>query len=71
MPAQELLEWGWLIASLADWLAEVGDPTGADTVAAEFNRYFAGHPTRQAAAWMSAHIAERIAALLDGDRGQP
>ena len=74
--AGELLEWGWLIGALADWLADAPDSdapdsTGADAVATEFTRYFAGHPTREQAVWMGQHIAERIAALLDGDRGQP
>lgn len=69
--AGELLEWGWLIGALADWLADAPDSTGADAVASEFTRHFAGHPTREQAAWMGQHIAERIAALLDGDRGQP
>jgi len=69
--AGELLEWGWLIGALADWLADAPDSTGADAVATEFTRYFAGHPTRDQAVWMGQHIAERIAALLDGDRGQP
>lgn len=69
--AGELLEWGWLIGALADWLAEAPDHTGADAVATEFNRYFAGHPTREQAAWMCEQIAERIGGLLDGDRGQP
>ncbi|HEY0698183.1 MAG TPA: hypothetical protein VGD43_10290, partial [Micromonospora sp.] len=74
--AGELLEWGWLIGALADWLADapdstgVPDSTGADAVAAGFTRHFAGHPTREQAVWMGRHIAERIAALLDGDRGQ-
>ena len=71
VPAGELLEWGWLIGALADWLADAPDSTGADAVATEFTRHFAGHPTREQAAWMGQHIAERIAALLDGDRGQP
>ena len=72
--AGELLEWGWLIGALADWLADTPDSTGANAdgaVATEFTRYFAGHPTREQAVWMGQHIAERIAALLDGDRGQP
>jgi len=60
-----------LIGALADWLADAPDSTGADAVATEFTRHFAGHPTREQAAWMGQHIAERIAALLDGDRGQP
>ena len=62
--AGELLEWGWLIGALADWLADAPDSTGADAVATEFTRHFAGHPTREQAAWMGQHIAERIAALL-------
>ena len=64
--AAELLEWGWLVSALADWLAQA-----PNTTTAEFTRHFAGHPTREGAAWMLEHIAERIAALLDGDRGQP
>ena len=31
--AGELLEWGWLIGALADWLADAPDSTGADAVA--------------------------------------
>jgi hypothetical protein len=64
--AGELLEWGWLIGALADWLAHACAGTAAD-----YDEHFAAHPTREAAAWMLDHIAERIAALLDGDRGQP
>jgi hypothetical protein len=71
VPAGELLEWGWLIGALADWLADAPDSTGADAVATEFTRHFAGHPTRHDATWMLNHIAERIGGLLDGDRGQP
>jgi hypothetical protein len=70
VPAGELLEWGWLIGALADWLANAPDSTGADAIATEFSRYFAGHPTRHNAVWMLNHIAERIGDLLDGDRGQ-
>ena len=36
--AGELLEWGWLIGALADWLADAPDSTGADAVATEFTR---------------------------------
>ena len=71
VPAGELLEWGWLIGALADWLADAPDSTGADAVATEFTRHFAGHPTRHDATWMLNHIAERIGGLLDEDRGQP
>ena len=68
--AGELLEWGWLIGALADWLADAPDSTGADAVATEFTRHSPG--TRPASSgMMGQHIAERIAALLDGDRGQP
>jgi hypothetical protein len=64
--AGELLEWGWLVGALADWLAHAGAATAAD-----YDEHFAGHPTREAAAWMLDHIAERIGGLLDRDRGQP
>ena len=64
--AGELLEWGWLVGALADWLAHPGAGTAAD-----YDEHFAGHPTREAAAWMLEHIAERIGGLLDGDRGRP
>jgi hypothetical protein len=69
--AGELLEWGWLIGALADWLAHAPARTGAGAAAADYDEHFAGHPTREAAAWMLEHIAERIGALLDGDRGRP
>jgi hypothetical protein len=64
--AGELLEWGWLVGALADWLAHA--PAGT---AADYDEHFAGPPTREAAAWMLDHIAERIGGLLDGDPGQP
>ena len=51
--AGELLEWGWLIGALADWLADAPDSTGADAVATEFTRHFAGHPTREVAQELS------------------
>jgi hypothetical protein len=63
--AGELLEWGWLVGALADWLAHAGTGT-----AAGYDEHFAAHPTREAAAWMLDHIAERIGGLLDGDRDQ-
>jgi hypothetical protein len=64
--AGELLEWGWLVGALADWLVHP-----AATTAADYDEHFAGHPTREATAWMLEHIAERIGGLLDGDRGRP
>ena len=64
--AGELFEWAWLIADLADWLDHADEHTRAD-----FDRFFGGHATPDKTAWFAAHIAERIAALLDGDRGQP
>jgi hypothetical protein len=64
--AGELLEWGWLVGALADWLAHPGAATATD-----YDEHFAGRPTRHATAWMLEHIAERIGGLLDGDRGQP
>src|SRR5512143_2628472 len=57
VPAGELLEWGWLIGALGDWLADAPDSTGTDAVAIEFSRYFAGHLTRHDATWMLNHIA--------------
>jgi hypothetical protein len=64
--AGELFEWGWLIAELADWLNHAGEHARAD-----FDQFFGGHRTPAKTAWFLAHIGERIAALLDGDRGQP
>ena len=64
--AGELFEWAWLIAELADWLDHADEHTRAD-----FDRFFAGCRTPDKTAWFPAQIAERIAALLDGDRGQP
>ena len=64
--AGELLEWAWLIADLADWLEHTDAPTPFD-----FAEFFSGYRTAAATAWTAAHIAERIGALLDGDRGQP
>lgn len=64
--AGELFEWAWLIAELAGWLQEADEHTRAD-----FARCFGGHRTPDKTAWFATHIAERIAALLDGDRGQP
>jgi hypothetical protein len=64
--AGELLEWAWLIGELAGWLADADEHTRAD-----FARCFGGYRTPEKTAWLATHIAERIAALLDGDRGQP
>ena len=54
------------VGALADWLAHPGAAT-----ATAYDKHFAGHPTREAAAWMLDHIADRIGGLLDDDRGQP
>lgn len=64
--AGELFEWAWLIAELAGWLQDADEHTRAD-----FGRFFGGYRTLDKTAWFATHIAERIAALLDGDRGQP
>ncbi|MGH3563301.1 MAG: hypothetical protein ACRDTN_16320 [Mycobacterium sp.] len=64
--AGELFEWAWLIGELACWLAAADEHTRAD-----FDRFFGGVRSADKTAWFTAHIAERIAALLDGDRGQP
>ena len=63
--AGELFEWAWLIAEFADWLHNADEHTRAD-----FGRFFGGYRTPDKTAWFATHIAERIAALLDGDRGQ-
>lgn len=60
--AGELVEWAWLIGELAGWLEDADEHTRAD-----FDRFFGGYRTADKTAW----FAERIAALLDGDRGQP
>ena len=64
--AGELFEWAWLIGELAGWLQDADEHTRAD-----FERFFGGYRTPDKTAWFATHIAERIAALLDGDRGQP
>lgn len=64
--AGELLAWVWLIAELADWLDDAAEHTRADV-----DRFFGGYAAPDKTAWFAAHLAERIAALLDGDRGQP
>jgi hypothetical protein len=63
--AAELFEWAWLIAEVADWLHNADEHTRAD-----FARCLGGYRTLDKTAWFATHIAERIAALLDGDRGQ-
>lgn len=60
--AGELFEWAWLIAERADWL---------DHARTDFDRFFGGYRGAAKTAWFLAHIGQRIAALLDGDRGQP
>jgi hypothetical protein len=64
--AGELFEWAWLVAELADWLDHADERTRAD-----FDRFFGGYRDPAKTAWFLACIGERIAALLDGDRGQP
>jgi hypothetical protein len=66
VPAGELFEWAWLIAELADWLDHADEHTRAD-----FDRFFDGYRDPAKTAWYLTHIGECIAALLDGDRGQP
>ncbi len=64
--AAELFEWAWLAAELADWLDHAADTTRHD-----FHRFFTGLRNPQQTAVFLAQVSERIAALLDGDRGQP
>lgn len=66
IPAGELFEWAWLTAELADWLHHAADTTRRD-----FHHHFGEFRTPEKAALFLTHISERIAALLDGDRGQP
>src|ERR1700758_4131722 len=77
--AGELFEWAWLIGEVAGWLADADEHTPADFAPgfrgqpprAAFAGCFGGSRTPDKTAWFATHIAERIAALLDGDRGQP
>jgi hypothetical protein len=64
--AGELFEWAWLISELAGWLEDADEHTRSD-----FDRFFGGYRTLDKTALFATHIAERMAALLDGDRGQP
>lgn len=64
--AGELFEWAWLAAELADWLHRVADTTRLD-----FHRHFDRLRSPEQTAVFLAQVSERIAALLDGDRGQP
>jgi hypothetical protein len=64
--AGELFEWAWLAAELADWLDHAADTTKHD-----FGHFFGGLRNGEQTAVFLAQISERIAALLDGDRGQP
>jgi hypothetical protein len=64
--AGELLEWGWLTAELADWLAHADPATRAN-----FDRFFSELRSTDKTALFLAMISERIGNLLDGDRGQP
>ena len=65
--AGELFEWAWLIGELADWLA--GRRRAHPRRLRPVLRRLPHAATRPRGS--PAHIAERIAALLDGDRGQP
>jgi hypothetical protein len=62
----ELFEWAWLIAELAGWLDQADEHTRND-----FDKFFGGYRASAKIAWFLTHMAQRIAALLDGDRGQP
>ncbi len=64
--AGELLEWAWLAAELADWLDHAAQTTKHD-----YRRYFDDLRSPEKTAVFLTHISQRIAALLDGDRGQP
>lgn len=66
VPAGELFEWAWLTAELADWLNHADQATQAD-----YRRYFDDLRSPNKTALFLTQISERIAALLDGDRGQP
>ncbi|CCC44610.1 Protein of unknown function [Mycobacterium canettii CIPT 140060008] len=64
--AAELFQWAWLIGELASWLADADEHTHAD-----FDRFFSSYRGVDKTAGLATHIAQRIAALLDGDRSQP
>jgi hypothetical protein len=64
--AGELFDWAWLTAELADWLAHPEPATRDD-----LTRHFLGTRSPDKVAVFLTQISERIAALLDGDRGQP
>ena len=68
VPAAELIDWAWLTAELADWLNTAPEAT----TQGDFHHYFFDrlrNPDKTAV--FLEQISERIAALLDGDRGQP
>jgi hypothetical protein len=64
--AGELLEWAWLTIQISDWLAHAGSATRLD-----FARHFDGTRDPDKTTVFLEQIGERMAALLDGDRGQP
>ena len=66
MATGELFEWARLIAELADWLDHAAETTRFD-----LHRYFDGARSAEQTAGFLAHIPERIAALLDRERGEP
>jgi hypothetical protein len=66
VPAGELFDWAWLAGELADWLTHAEAATRAD-----FRRHFDDLRDPDKTALFLTMISERIAALLDGDQGQP
>jgi hypothetical protein len=64
--AGELFDWAWLAADLADWLDHAADTTRLD-----FTHHFDGLRSPEKTAYFLAQLSERLAALLDADRGQP
>lgn len=66
VPAGELTDWAWLAAELAGWLK-----TAPETTKQDFHHFFDRLRSPDKTAVFLEQISERIAALLDGDRGQP
>ncbi|MFV0494814.1 hypothetical protein [Mycobacterium sp.] len=64
--AGDLWQWAWPIADLT-----ASPERTALAIQVEFAEYFNGYRHADTTAWMATHIAERTAALLDGDRGWP
>lgn len=66
VPAGELTDWAWLAAELVSWLK-----TAPETTKQDFHHFFDHLRSPDKTAVFLEQISERIAALLDGDRGQP